>query len=151
MVFIDFFFLVGGTSLNPGSECLFPSSDYRSSQLWFVQICFLTLCPSQHSLELQLYVNFSFWSYHLFPLTFPHGFLIIFSFYLRFLPCHQLLCSSLMLLTFSSISLTLVLRTSSLDCISCNWFFISAWLDLYSAVMKSLESFMLFPEPPVAS
>ena len=49
-----------------------------------------------------------------------------------------------MSLTHSSTSLTLVVRTSSLDCISFSWFLISAWWDLNSAVMKSLESFMLF-------
>ena len=51
---------------------------------------------------------------------------------------------SSMSLTHSSTSLTLIFRISSLDCISFNWFFISAWLDLNSAVIKSLESFMLF-------
>ena len=57
---------------------------------------------------------------------------------------------SSMSLTHSSTSLTLIFRTSSLDCISFNWFVLSAWLDLNSAVMKSLESLCFFLEPPVA-
>ena len=52
---------------------------------------------------------------------------------------------SSMSLPRSSTSLTLVVRTSRLDRISFNWFLISVLLDLNSAVMKSLESFMLFP------
>ena len=51
---------------------------------------------------------------------------------------------SSMSLTRSSTSLTLVVRTSSFDCIWLHWFLISGWLDLFSAVMKSLEFFMLF-------
>ena len=101
---------------------------------------FLFLCPFQHPLEPQLNIDFSFWGCHLFPLPFLMVFSLFFSFFLSFLPCHQLV----FYVTRSSTSLTLVVRTSSLDCISFNWFLISAWLDLNSAVMKSLESFMLF-------
>ena len=92
--------------------------------------------------------KFSFWGCHLFPLTFPHGLLIVFfSFFLSFLPCHQLVFC----VTHSfSTSLTLVVRTSSLDCISFNWFLILAWLDLNSAVKVSWILYAFFPEPPVA-
>ena len=45
--------------------------------------------------------------------------------------------------TLSSTSLTLAVRASSLNCISVKLFLISAWLDLNSAVMKSLDSFTL--------
>ena len=84
---------------------------------------------------------FSFWGCHLFPLTFPHDLLIVFLFcpQLPSLPSTCLLCHSLIILPYLTI-----IRISSLDCISFNWFLILAWLDLNSAVMKSLESFMLF-------